>query len=489
MAGRIHKTTGMLSTITKLVISTTLLFAAALAVQAPGAFASASCSPAGSTTLTAAWVVSSSQVISGQTVDATGCDIGIYVSPGTSGVTIKGVTVTGAGQHAIFVQDSNNIWIANNLITGNGAGARPCFPKTTTGCIPDVKPIDLSGTSDSVVINNVITHNAHGGIGITDDGRQNPGAPGNVSGADLPATNIKVIGNTINDNAGDCGIVVAGYNAGMRTNDIWVVNNTIIGQAPGTPIVDPHGPYIGQIVVAGDGPWVAMNNTWVTGNNLDGAILPGIVVHANVFGDEISNTVIKNNVIANPGYYSGPPVGAPGHNPDVPGASDGPTGIALVAEFPPFDGGTPYPIITHTLVDSNTILNSTIGVWMCNNDDTVITNLWGNPTHATAACQVGGTTTTSSLAVNTQASDGSTISGLYTTLWQGTNMIQSCFSPCTFNVQNGQTYKVLVDNFAQYKFNHWSDGTDNASPWGGWHDVTVPGTTSALSLTAIYITT
>src|SRR5438093_5956742 len=84
-------------------------------------------------------------------------------------------------------------------------------------------------------------------------------------------------------------------------------------------------------------------------------------------------TVIKNNIIANAGYYPGPPVGAPGHNPDVPGAADGTTGIALVAEFPPFDGGTPYPIIKRTTVDSNTVLNSTIGVWMCNNnDDTTI---------------------------------------------------------------------------------------------------------------------
>jgi hypothetical protein len=68
-------------------------------------------------------------------------------------------------------------------------------------------------------------------------------------------------------------------------------------------------------------------------------------------------------------------------------------------------------------------------------------------------------------------------------------MVQSCFSPCTFDVQNGQTYRVIVDNFAQYTFVHWSDGTDNALPWGGWHNVTVPGATSALSLTAIYNTT
>src|SRR5438105_9326078 len=97
---------------------------------------------------------------------------------------------------------------------------------------------------------------------------------------DRTATNVKVIGNTINDNAANCAIIVAGFNPGVgRTNDIWVVNNTVIGQAPGTPIVDPNGPYIGQIVVAGNGSWVGISNTWVTGNNLEGAFLPGIVVH------------------------------------------------------------------------------------------------------------------------------------------------------------------------------------------------------------------
>jgi parallel beta-helix repeat protein len=460
-----------------------------LAISGPSAVAApTTCVAAGSTTLTAAMVVSSSQVISGTTINAAGCDIGIYVSPGISGVTISGVTVTGAGQHGIFVQDANQITIENNLITGNGVATRVCPPSGTPppGCIPENKAIQLVGTSNSVIMSNDVTNNSgDGGIGIADDGPQNPGAPMGVAGASLQATNDKVVGNTIDDNTHGCGVVVAGYNTGVGTNDVWVVNNTITGQAPGTPITSPNGPFIGQIVVATDGPGITVTNTWVTGNTLNGAFLPGIVVHANVFGDQILNTTIKDNVIANPGFYPGPPPGAPGYDPNIPGATDGTVGISLVAEFPPFSGPGTYPIISNTLVASDTVLNSNIGVWMCNNNDTVITNLQGNPSTPTASCQVPGITS-SQILVNTTSTDGTPIAGLYTTLWQDGTMVQSCFSPCSFAVQNGQTYRVAIDNYASYVFGHWSDGTSNTTPWGGYHDLTVPSAVSTISLTAIY---
>lgn len=465
-----------------------LLFLAVFAVQGTALAASNTCVQAGSTTLTAAMVISSSQTISGTTLNATGCDIGIYVSPGTSGVTINGVTVTGANQHGILVQDATNVTIEHSLVTGNGVASAVCPASgpSPAGCIPENKPVELVGTSNSMVIDNVVSHNsADGGIGIADDGPQNPGAPLGVAGASRPATNDKVIGNTIDDNTQGCGIVIAGYNAGMGTNDIWAVNNTIIGQAPGTPITSSTGPYIGQIVVATDGPGITITNTWVTGNSLDGAFLPGIVVHANVFGDKILNTVIKNNVIANPGFYPGPPPGAPGYDPDTPGATDGTAGISLVAEFPPFSGPGTYPIISNTLVASDTILNSTIGVWMCNNNDTVITGLQGNPSIAAASCNVPGITSPQIL-VNTTNSQGAPISGIYTTLWLGGTIVQSCFSPCSFAVQTGQTYRVQVDNFGSDIFSNWSDGSGTTTSWGGYHDVSVPNQATTISLTAIY---
>jgi hypothetical protein len=97
--------------------------------------------------------------------------------------------------------------------------------------------------------------------------------------------------------------------------------------------------------------------------------------------------------------------------------------------------------------------------------------------------------TASQISVNTTNSQGAPISGLYTTLWQNGAQVQSCFSPCAFTVQSGQTYRVAVDNFGSYTFSQWSDGTTTATPWGGYHDVTVPSTVTTTSLTAIYTQT
>src|SRR5690348_4066802 len=68
-----------------------------------------SCSPAGTTGLTTLMVAHSHQVISGKTIDATGCDVGIFVPPGSTNVVIMRDDVSGAGIHGIFVQDSSNV--------------------------------------------------------------------------------------------------------------------------------------------------------------------------------------------------------------------------------------------------------------------------------------------------------------------------------------------------------------------------------------------
>src|SRR5712691_13542482 len=75
------------------------------------------CVPAGGTGLTASMVASSHQKIRGTTINAAGCDVGIYVGPGTTDVKIIGVTVTGANDHAIFVQDASRITIEHSLVT------------------------------------------------------------------------------------------------------------------------------------------------------------------------------------------------------------------------------------------------------------------------------------------------------------------------------------------------------------------------------------
>ncbi len=275
----------------------------------------------------------------------------------------------------------------NNLVTGNGVGSIVCPASgpSPPGCIPEDKPIQLVGTSNSLVAHNVVSYNsADGGIGVADDGPQNPGAALGVAGMSLKAHDDKVIGNSIVDNTRGCGVVVAAYNPGVGVSDIIVAHNTIIGQAPGTPITSKSGPFIGQIVVATDAPLTTIRDVTVRDNTLVGSFLPGIVLHANVFGDKIINTKIIGNVIAQNGYYPGPP-NAKGN---TPGVLQGTTGISIVAENP----WKPLPraVISHTTVASNTVLGDANGVWLCYTTHTTITDLDGNPTNQVITCAAGG---------------------------------------------------------------------------------------------------
>lgn len=350
-------------------------------------FAVAQCLTAGSTGLTTKVILTSNQRLTGTTITATGCDLGIYIGPGAEGVQISGVTVTKANQHGIFVQDASRISIQFSVVTGNGVSGTACPPSGAppSGCISEDKGIELVGTSDSIVSYNVVSYNlADGGIGVADDGATDPGAPNTNPGNPTGARNDVVSNNLIINNSNGCGIVIAAYNNGAPVENIRVFGNTVIGSAPASgQLFPPSNSHIGQIVVATDGPSAQIFNTQVVGNNLDGSELPGIVVHANVFGDVIRNTQIQDNMIADNGYYPGPPA----TNPNAPGISQGTTGIALIAEI---GGATPAPVLAQTNVFSNTILNDLNGVWLCGTDHTNIHQQQGNAANPIVSCHAGG---------------------------------------------------------------------------------------------------
>ncbi len=353
-----------------------------------GAHGALACSPAGNTGLTAKQILTSNQQLIGVTVDATGCDVGIYIGPGTNTVLISGVKVSGANEHGIFVQDASHVTIQYSVVTGNGVAGHACPPSGVAPptCIAEDKGIELAGTSDSTVTHNVVSYNhADGGIGVADDGPTDPGAPGTFPGNSHGAKNDVVSDNLIINNSNGCGIVIAAYNQGTPVDNVQVTGNTIIGSAPGQgQFFPPSGSYIGQIVVATDGPLAQISNSQVVGNKLDGSELPGIVVHSNVFGDVITQTLIQDNVIADNGYYPG----LPSSTPNGPGVSQGTTGIALIAEV----GGTdaPPPVLSHSNVSGNTILNDTNAVWICGTDHTNIHQLQGNAANSVVTCHAGG---------------------------------------------------------------------------------------------------
>lgn len=385
-----------------IIISTLSILLIATVAPRVAAVSPSECVPAGATGLTAFMVASSHQVIKGISVDATGCDVGIYIGPGSTHVVIKDVTVTGANDHGIFVQDASHITVEHSLVTGNGVARHACpTPVSPPPCIREDKAVELVGTSNSIITDNVVSRNAaDGAIGISDDGPAsvggNPGALTDSATAPHSSQNDRVTRNVIVDNTNGCGIIVAGYDANVGVRNIEVRDNTIVGIAPASPDQLPPfggpfggpGSFDGQIVVAADGPFTTVSNVEVVGNNLDGSLLPGIVLHSNIFGDTISNINIERNTLTDNGWY--PPFFGPPGDTNVPLFPDT-TGISVVAEVGIFPSSLgPAPVISHTTLDSNTVLGDKIGVWLCGTDHTMISDLEGNPTIPQQICEAGG---------------------------------------------------------------------------------------------------
>lgn len=345
------------------VIGTTLVLAlAALAIPLLTGTAAATsgasqtttsgCVAAGTTGLTAAVVAHDGQRIQNVVVNAAGCDVGIYVGPGADDVTISHVYVSGANEHAIFGQDVKDLTIRGSTITNNSFATLPG--------VAENKAIELVGTWHATVAGNTVVGNFFGGIGIADDGPVDPGAPS--PGTAHASVGNQVIGNLVAGNFHDCGIVVAAYNTGVGARNNIVAGNTVLGNSP-----ENLGGAVGQIVVATDGPGTSVKYTWVMNNVVNGSLLPGIVVHANVPGDLIWDTHLVDNVILDNGAY--PPAFASGNTPNLPGNF---TGISIVAEA---YGQPMAPVIANTFVGYDSVANDWYGVWLCQTVSTVIVHL------------------------------------------------------------------------------------------------------------------
>ncbi|HUY22039.1 MAG TPA: right-handed parallel beta-helix repeat-containing protein [Acidimicrobiales bacterium] len=322
----------------------------------PGVADAAVCTAnAGGTGLSAALVATASQHITAN-VDATGCDVGIFVGSAATNVNIDTITVSGANDHGILAVDTTGLTIQNSTVTGNGVAP--------TSGIAENKGIELAGTSNSTITGNTVTGNlADGGIGIADDAASpgiDPGAPN--PGTNSPATNDVVTNNTVSGNYGGCGIVVASYNPS------GVSNITVGGASAGTANTltgspgqfGPHGPVIGGIVVAADAPGGNVANVTVQGNSVTGSGIPGVVVHSNapaagpLAADLVTGVKVLGNTISGNDWLAtdGPPQ---------------PAGIIVAATAVPPPAG---PKLTATVVSGNTVTNEFYGVWVAGAPDT-----------------------------------------------------------------------------------------------------------------------
>ena len=137
-----------------------------LLTATPAAAATNPCTSVPSIGLTAEVVATNGQTITsaGGNIDATGCDIGIYVGPGINGVTIggtpasNGMTISGANDTGIFAEDNSSLTVQNNTIQGNGVApgrgsfrtVALCWPeRTRPRWIPTPSPTTVAAASSS----------------------------------------------------------------------------------------------------------------------------------------------------------------------------------------------------------------------------------------------------------------------------------------------------------------------------------------------------
>ncbi len=324
--------------------------AASSLLQSGPAGAAPTCVAAGTTGLTAALVATTNQTINvtnnGATIDATGCDLGIYVGPAVTGVTIggptasAGVTVSGANDTGIFVEQvaSGVTTIQNDTVENNGVNPNPK--------IGSFGGIVLAGVTGAVVSNNTVMNNGGGGIFVNDNGPVDPGTATAGPTNPVNSVNDNVTNNTISGNFGSCGIVYSTHNTGGQITGGLISDNTITGHVG---VFRTTGPDLGGIVLATASAGATLSGTSVTGNTITSSFEGGIIVHSHAPHDVVTGVTITGNTVGpanNWGQTNGPPTTA---------------GIIVgVDVLPPAIA----PQITNTTVTSNTIVGQFYGLWI-----------------------------------------------------------------------------------------------------------------------------
>ncbi|WP_165400053.1 right-handed parallel beta-helix repeat-containing protein [Motilibacter rhizosphaerae] len=286
---------------------------AALGLVTPGtAQAATACTPdVGGTGLSAAVVAHAGQTISGRDVDATGCDIGIYVGAGADHVIIRSTTVHDSGFQGIFAEKTSWLKISDSTVTGNGYGtidpsAPPLPGSGVHSYVGQAFAISVFGVSHATISGNQVYDNGRGGIGVMDNGPFDPGAlmsHQNPAAPLVPSSWVKVSDNTTWNNANGCGVVAATQNVGGSLSDITIRGNSIHGIG-----FQPAGPDIGGIVVAADLPGSTVNGADVSKNTVRDSFEGGLIVNAEAPGSKTIGVRLYDNVLSgnNVGFLEAP---------------------------------------------------------------------------------------------------------------------------------------------------------------------------------------
>jgi parallel beta-helix repeat protein len=208
-------------------------------------------------------------------INAKGLANGIYIdgldNPGLYQVQVTGVTVVNANFEGILVTNASYVLIANNHVSGNDQGlnyaAATCAgePAFETSEGEDCgEGIHLVGVSFSTVSNNEVDLNS-GGILLSDE-------------TGITYQN-QITGNSVHDNALDCGITLASHPPSPQASSklpYGVVNNNIIGNNSSNNGLVGAGAGIG---IFAPGPGNQAYGNQVIGNVIENNGLPGVTVH------------------------------------------------------------------------------------------------------------------------------------------------------------------------------------------------------------------
>lgn len=238
-------------------------------------------------------------------VDAQGLDNGVQVL--ASGSTVEGLTVAYATGEGVLVGSFapqgtvltvSNVVIKGNRVIHNDLG-NPTGAVLTNAAYAECngatnepgdcgEGIHLLSADNSTVTGNTIYGNS-GGILVTDE-----------SG---PADGNTIAMNNISGNVLDCGITLAGHQAGTNNGGTWspvaptaggVFNNVVRGNR------STDNGVIGQgagILMATAAPGGAVYNNVVEGNYVAGNGLAGVTVHSHSAGENLNGNVVRANVI------------------------------------------------------------------------------------------------------------------------------------------------------------------------------------------------
>lgn len=269
-------------------------------------------------------------------IDASGLPNGFYVdgidNPGLREVVIEGFTIKNANYEGILVTNSAFVTIYRNKVIGNDKSLNPS--QSTCPGIPAFETaegfdcgegIHLSGVQHSTVSNNYVFKNS-GGILLSDD-----------TGA---THHILVSGNTVTENAYDCGITLASHPPATLTGaaaPLGVFDNTIAGNESSR-----NGLAVGEgagVGIFDSVPGAKNYGNVVIGNKLTGNGLPGVALHSHTPGQNLNN----NSIIAN--QISG------NHADTDDAATPGPTGINIFGVSPIVGTTISQNIITNEAVD------------------------------------------------------------------------------------------------------------------------------------------